>query len=498
MYRMAAALLLSLSALVACTAPSKETERSKYSVTLPAGSDPVMGPGGGSMSLSFTASDAWTAQIINTRADDWLTIGPTSGPGGAANINIDVKANQTPDERSATVQIKCGTATGNIVVTQKQRDCFTASAERNEFTAEGGTFEVVVSANVSGISYSVTSSGWVKYAGTKAMNSHTYLFSVAPNEDLARREATVKFSCSAGSELFTVYQAGVAPTLVLSQDSYPSVSDKGETLRVDVVSNVSVNVAFSDGCDWITENKTRAMSTSTYYFNVAPNETYDSRSALIRFYNNASGLSETVSVTQIQRDAIVVGDSTFGVPSTGGTFDISVRHNVDYQAETDCDWIVQNKTRAMVEDRLSFSVAENTSGAPRVGHIVFRSGELSQTVSVSQSFNDPSSEESVVGVFGVAGIGWEYRDNTDQTVFRSVEGDCLSSYIMFNPSTRAIFMMKGLPASLAVGDSFTVDITQTVDLSALISRQLPLTVTRVLEGRVWLRDSEEHYIVMQI
>ncbi len=43
---------------------------------------------GGSNVITFTSSEAWTAEVINSRADDWCSIDSTSGPAGSTKITV--------------------------------------------------------------------------------------------------------------------------------------------------------------------------------------------------------------------------------------------------------------------------------------------------------------------------------------------------------------------------------------------------------------------------
>lgn len=78
-----------------------------------------------------------------------------------------------------------------------------------------------------------------------------------------------------------MYQSGEG-VLLLTKSEY-SVSDKGETIAVDLKSNFAFDVKMPD-VDWVqSAAKTRGMSSHTLYYTIAPNETYDSREAEIIF-----------------------------------------------------------------------------------------------------------------------------------------------------------------------------------------------------------------------
>lgn len=196
-----------------------------YTIDIPSSEDtsPVLGTEGGSVVLNFSTSAEWTANVINTRADSWIDVSPKNGNAGEAKITITVEPNDTYDERSATVQIKCGSAEKNIVVTQKQKDALTLTTSNFEVSAEG------------------------------------------------------------------------------------------ETIQIEVKSNVSVKVSLQAGIDWVRETKSRAMSTNTYYFTIDANNSFESREATITFEDEKSDLKDYVTIIQ-KGDALL----TVHVPTKGG------------------------------------------------------------------------------------------------------------------------------------------------------------------------------------
>ena len=103
---------------------------------------------GGSNVITFTSSEAWTAEVINSRADDWCSIEPTSGPAGSARITITTKENDTPNDRTASIVIKAGTTSKTINVSQKQKDALTVTSSKFEVSAEGGEITIEVKANI--------------------------------------------------------------------------------------------------------------------------------------------------------------------------------------------------------------------------------------------------------------------------------------------------------------------------------------------------------------
>lgn len=350
-------------------------------------SAPNFSEDGGEAQISFTASEAWTAKVINTRADGWCSISPTSGAAGSATITVTTEPNDTPDDRSASIVIEAGSASKTVTVSQKQKDALTVTASTFEVGAEGGEVKIEVKANID-FEYAIDPADeeWISYEGTRAMKTSTLTFSVDKNDDTEKREGKIYIQSGEFNEEVTIYQAGAEPSIVISQNEYVVAAD-GETIAIDVTSNVDVTVELPSDVDWISENTTRATSTNTYRFDIQPNEDYDQRSAEIKFTNNESGLSEVVIVTQTQKDALVVAKDSYTVSSEGDQIEIEIGHNVDFDIEISADWIKKaQNTRAFVTDVLVFDIAANPTPDNREGTIVFTSkdGSLKQTVKVYQ------------------------------------------------------------------------------------------------------------------
>ena len=347
-------------------------------ITFPTGSDtqPVFTTEGGTSTLTFTATESWTASVgeADTRAIDWLSVSPTSGQAGTATLSISTEPNDTYDERNAAITLTSGGTRTTLTVTQKQRDALTVTSNKVELEATGGAFTIELQANVS-VNYEIEESAkaWLTPASdTRALTTTTLHFQAVPNEDLQPRQGIITLRGGNGlTEEVTVYQLGSGPVLVLTQDEYLVGSD-GETIKVELKSNNTYQIEMPS-VDWITTADTRALSTYTHYFIVAPNETYDAREAVIRFVDKENGLEQTVTVRQMQRDAIVVAQSIYEIGAEGGALDFAVQANVDFTVSTDADWITQIETRGLTERVLHFDVAANESEEAREATIILSS-----------------------------------------------------------------------------------------------------------------------------
>ena len=382
---------------------------------------------GGTNKISFIATEAWTAEAINTRAVSWCSVNPTSGPAGSCEISISVTANDTPDDRTASVVIKSGTVSKTISISQKQKDALTVTSSKFEMEAEGGEIKIEVKANID-FEYSIEESAksWVKYVETKAMKTSSLIFDIEKNEGLQKREAKIYVKSGSFSETINIYQTGAQPSIVISKNEY-TVTSEGGAISVEVASNVDVAVEIPKGVDWITEDATKAMSTNTYNFKVSPNEGYDSRESKIKFFNKETGLADSVKVVQMQKDVIVLAKSSYDIDYKGGQILVEVGHNVDFGVEISCDWITKIDTRAFVQDTLQFNVAENTTSDDREGEITFSSGNLVQKVKVVQTARNgrqikyKTSDGKIVlprsGAFDAGIISNKYKDGEGVITF---------------------------------------------------------------------------------
>ena len=68
--------------------------------------------------LQFTATDAWSAAVTDTKAVAWLTLVPDSGDAGDVTMTVTAQPNTSPEPRSVTVTIRCGTISISFTVSQ--------------------------------------------------------------------------------------------------------------------------------------------------------------------------------------------------------------------------------------------------------------------------------------------------------------------------------------------------------------------------------------------
>ena len=154
---------------------------------------------GGTVTLTMTMSEAWTASADG--GGTWCTLSKRSGRAGEAKIEITVKPNDTGKGRNCTIKIASKSTVGTIVINQEQNNILKAEPAKYEVPAEGGEYTPEITANVE---FDVLSAAdWVVWEDGK--------FTVDANESEEPREAVITLQGSALSFDIKIVQDGVVP-----------------------------------------------------------------------------------------------------------------------------------------------------------------------------------------------------------------------------------------------------------------------------------------------
>lgn len=341
--------------------------------------------GEGEQSVSFSVNADWKLSIASTTSGiTWCKASVTSGSKGTANIKFTVSENKDYEDRSVSVTIKAGAVSKTFTITQKGTDALLVTTTKYEIAQEGGQIEIEVKANIDyKMEISEEAKEWIKESSSRALTTYKHKLDIAMNEDAEKREGEITFKSGDKIEIVKVYQAG-GSILLLSQNEY-NVTDKGDTISVDIKSNIDFDVLMPE-VDWIIdEASSRGLSSHTLKYIVSANEGYDSRSANIVFFDKNSDLKDTLKVFQTQKDAILVAKNEYSINAAGGDLKFEINTNVDFKVSASVDWIKQNtKSRGLEAKPLSFIIAENTADEVREGLITISSEEIKQEIKVVQ------------------------------------------------------------------------------------------------------------------
>ncbi len=117
-------ILFTAIALVACgedsieptpePKPDPEIPKTEDKITYSGENSIVVSSGAAEASLSFSATVDWTV----SSSESWCRVSPEKGTAGTADVKASIDANESADDRTATVTIKAGKAEKKLTVTQ--------------------------------------------------------------------------------------------------------------------------------------------------------------------------------------------------------------------------------------------------------------------------------------------------------------------------------------------------------------------------------------------
>ena len=329
---------------------------------------------GSSQTISFSTNKDWSASVSG---GTWCTISPASGNSDVKSITVSVTANDTYDDRSATITIKAEELTKVITINQPKNKAILLTKDRYEVGPAGGSISVELRSN---IDYDVT----------------------IPTENQG----------------------------------------------------------------WITNTTTKGLITSNLIFAIAANSTYDSRQGKIIIKEKTSTLSDTVYVSQSQKDAIILTSKTFNVADTAITISAELKSNVSYLVTIPTAaqlWITQVQTKALITEQLQFNIARNTAFQPRSAEIIIRQSLLTladtlyinqakapnvPTITTYDAYNVTASSVSTGGNVtadgGAAviarGICWSTNENPTIADSKTINGEGAGTFTTeitgLNPGTK--------------------------------------------------------------
>ena len=384
----------------------------EVSLVLTTEKDMTIGSEGGNLKIELQSNSEIKMEALEA---DWLRQS-SSRSMSAYTYYLEVDANDTYDERNTSITFTSGDKKQIVTVTQKQKDALIVTSNKVEIYSDGGDFTIEAKSNVS-VTYEIEESvkDWISASESRGLTTKTLNFTAKANESTERRQGDIILKGGNGlTETVTIYQEGEKPTLVITSDDIIVGSD-GDIIKIELKSNVDYTMSMPD-VDWISKEESRAISTYTHYLTVSQNESYDQRSAKVFFQNEAEGLKDSISITQLQLDAIIVAKNKYEVAPEGGQLEFKVSSNVDFQVSTSVDWIKQNTgSRGLSEKALSFTIEENEAKESRSGEIIVAYGELKQTIKVNQQEapDYEAIERAALVEFYKAAAGEEWLDKTN-------------------------------------------------------------------------------------
>lgn len=180
--RLIAAFAALLFCLVSACAPEPMVSLSKSSY---AGSSDAA-----DFSLDVTTTYDWVA----SSSAGWVKVSPSSGVKGITPVTVKVDANNSFDDRTATVTFSSEGISSTLSISQSQKNSLVVSTSSYHLSFESDTIDVKLLANVD-YSYSIPeTANWVKAISTKGLKESHVLFQIEENKGFTPRETAITFT----------------------------------------------------------------------------------------------------------------------------------------------------------------------------------------------------------------------------------------------------------------------------------------------------------------
>ena len=347
-------------------ASCKDDSNDAGRITLSSDADlnPVLSSAGGTYTIEFTADNDWKVVVPNTNHYSWSSITPTSGGSGKNQITVTVLKNADYDGREYSFDLRCGTDSKTIKVSQKQLNSITLTPGTFDVPKEGGSIEIKVMANI-GFDYKIADEAkdWISAVLTKGLVENTVTFAVASNEIYNKFEArhgVITFTSEEGSEDITVNQAPNERIFNVTPEALVAEKNGGD-VTFTVEANFPYNVVAPE-VEWISEI---VKKEDVYTCKVASNPEFGSRATSIDVTTDVEGYSATIELKQ------------------KGTADVNVLWKKRYSTDLGSISVAGGPLRLAVKDDILLV----GNGGNKLYALNRQTGELMQEVAIPEGLS---------------------------------------------------------------------------------------------------------------
>ena len=308
------------------------------------------------VTLQFTASQKWSASITDTKSSSWLTVDPSSGEPGDVTMTVSAVANEGEEIRSAQVSLQCGSETLILRVTQAGKPVIQVTSIRLDRTTVDLTLgeDVTLIATVLPDDAADKTVSWSSSnPGVASVDPSGKVTALAGGQAvITAKSGNVKATCTV-----TVI-VPVIPVESITLDREGIVLFNGQSIQLIAI--VEPENATDKAVIWSSSNTAVAsVSSSGLVTAITPGE------ATITV--TAGDKSATCSVT-VQKAVLILSSYYVEVPTSGGSFTLTVTASLQYSVTQFPAWVVQESQSG---DVYGFSVPVNSNNTEREGYISF-------------------------------------------------------------------------------------------------------------------------------
>jgi len=327
---------------------------------------------------------------IDDESAKWIKQGGTKAL-TTDKVTFTISANESYDNREGKITFKQldGDLSQTVTVRQSQTNGLFITTPDYNLSNEAHTLSVEVKANVE---FEVTSqTEWIKYVETKALTPSTITLSVEANETYDNRTGTVLVKQKNGDLTGTITVTQKQTDYLTVTPTSFEVDDKAQNVTIEVKDNVAYSVVIPDEAkDWISvssNTQTKALVDDVVVLAIAANTTYDAREASVTIKQTDGSLAGTISIKQAFMAGLIPDKSSYDIDRLGGTLEVGVHTNVEYEVTTEDAWIHYVQTKALSASTVVLNVDENETYSAREGKVQLtqKNGSLKQTITIKQA-----------------------------------------------------------------------------------------------------------------
>lgn len=336
----------------------------------------------------------------------------------------------------------------------------------------------------SGITYELSSyepEGWAVLIAPGADKSGT--ITITAPDGATYGKVMFVLNGSDGSCFVKVLQIGV-----LELTSY-AVDESAHEITLSGVTNIQI----PEEAGWIT------LQGSTLV--LAENTDYDPRTAIVT-YTDGEGITRHATITQAQKDALILPASGFSATAEGCTLEFILRANGIPETSSDCDWLkAAPATRGLSDLPYSIVVEPNPTASLRKGVVTFRFGSVSQSITVSQkgigatgSTEFPIINKNDFGAYLSDGERL-YESGTDQ-ILRTYDSKNVLSFVILNQAKDQL-VISGAKSSMQLGESATIKASYREGGKNKYSASHKMILVKVQGSTLWFSDTEGNGVIIK-
>lgn len=339
---------------------------------------------GGTVEIQVSSSGEWTVD----GSYEWIEVSALAGKDGD-KVRFDVAANDEDVAKTAEYVFKTGAASAKFTITCDKAEPAPADElslfpESLSFASDGGRQSTMVTSSGDWTLSPREDYDWVYASKESGKDGDQVDFIVSPNSGTESRTAVFTFTCGTAEVDIDITSEGLSYFLELASESdieYPQTGGEMEILLNTNIDYRDIQYGIQQEGNWIsfvTALKGESENTAKLIFNIAENETFENRSAVVTI-EGLAGLSAEVTVEQAQKDRIEVAESIYYVALDGADIQVPVVSNVDYEVSVSDSWI---EYKGKTDDKENFTIAQASSN--RTGTITFKGGSVEVKVTVEQ------------------------------------------------------------------------------------------------------------------